>query len=264
MKIDSHFSFSAFDRFLRCNYQWFLSYVEKRPSLPGASLPIGTNTHNSSEWILEYRLMNNELPSQYEVEHYARQISEQWFEENEIRLNKTEAKKGYDAVVQASIHQVIDLSLLYLERVAPHTFPKSLDHIERKWFVHLPGYPTIMGIFDALGDGIIYELKTAGRKPQDDDAASRPQLTFYALATQMEFGELWPMRIDYLVKKVNPEYYYQYTSRTDADIAWLKTQLDACFESIEKECFPPTHPQSMFCTPSWCGYTDSCKYYRKG
>lgn len=158
--------------------------------------------------------------------------------------------------------QGIKITVCHHETVAPKVQPKL---VEQRFDVSLgEGFPfTLMGFFDLItaGDWIV-DNKARGKTQSQTDIDKDIQMTAYALAYRLEYGENEKgIQMHCLIKRKDPYVQLIDTVRTDEDCRWFLRLVEQVAEGIEKESFYP-NPNGWHCSPKFCGYWDICKKER--
>jgi hypothetical protein len=191
-----------------------------------------------------------------------------------VVYNAEEKEIGIDKVRAAQKDAAVDLSGLYVDKVAPIIVPKAVERkVElqpRDMNITLSGYIDL--IEDDQGD-VIRDLKTTEKAPWKNAAHVSQQLTMYHLLrvaeVHKETGKVVLPRMGRLVHLVRtPEKHemsvkVQDTTRTMEDINSLVQRIKTAVEAVDKGVFVPADPSAPGSPCSWCEFADgTCKYVR--
>lgn len=259
---------SHISMFTRCGEQYRRRYIEGQILPPGVALLIGTATHSAIEMEMKHKFETGLLLPDDQVTEAARDGLNSAWEERGCELTEEEKGRGVNVVKGGAVDTAIALAGVHHKVLAPNINPL---HVERAWVVELDGFPYDLGGRIDLQEkpintkvGRVRDTKTAGKSPGPNDAHGKQQLTVYATAVKVLDGEYPELSVDYLVKGKHPKAVTQETIRDAMDTDVLLRRIEAMCLALEKGVFLPASPEDWWCGPRFCGYADTCKYYRRG
>jgi hypothetical protein len=269
-----------------CGHKFKLRYLEKirRESGPAAKRGIAIHAvakeaHKRQmldlkKWDGAKPLFEN-LPGSPESVVEAKDIAAAQFEAAWGWGNIFSAKDkelGDEAKIKAHAKDAaVDLSALYVEKVAPLVKPEAVEREVEIKPKTLEGI-TIMGIMDLVeddaGEDVIRDLKTAEKKPWKGAAIVSQQLTLYHLIRYVDKKKMPKAgRLVHLVrtpKEHELDVVVQETTRDMEDIKALGARIKTAVEAVEKGVFVPADPAAPGSPCQWCEYADgTCEYVRK-
>jgi len=190
-KIDSgelRLSPSSINMFLRCQYQWYLRYIEERKIPPKAALVVGLAFHKGEESnFLEKIETGKDLSLEDVFDVYDTEFEQRAEEVEEWEEDKGKVKdEGYK------------LLECYHKELAPTVQPLLVeDWIEEE----LDNGIILRGKRDVVTEDMaVIDLKTANRKPSQIDLSYQLQLELYACQ-----GDIKKAFIHYAIKTKKPK-----------------------------------------------------------
>lgn len=248
-------SISQVQTYLACPLKYRFQYVEKIPkSFRPAALAFGSSVHVSVEWFHRERVAGRR-PSLTEM----LQIFEaDWFAQTSEPLAFSDRED-----FQALMHKGREMLRLYFGDTSTSPPPAA---VEEPFEVALSDPETgqdlevhLRGIVDLIeDDGTLVDLKTAGRTMDAEGLERHLQLSTYALAYLLLYGEIPPLRLDMLLKTKQPRLERLPASRTLPELSWTAQLIREVADAIETQHFFPN--------PSWrcsdCEYLAHCQAWR--
>ncbi len=235
---------SQINMFLRCQYQWYLRYVEGHKVPPKVEMLVGSAFHKSMEENFRQKIETKEdLPLQDVLDIYDTAFNE--------RLEEIEDKPE-DKVLGGLKDSGYLITKEYMEKQAIKVHPLEVEtHIETQITenIRLQGYADVI-----TEDLTVIDLKTTKKKPNEIGFDYQLQLETYAIN-----GDIRKAEIHYAIQTKTPqilvlEHHIPLTSR-------VKTIAKQVAEAIKTGNFLPTGlAHSWAC--SYCGYKekDLCPY----
>ncbi len=244
----------------RCGEQFRRRYVEGEVIPPGVALIVGIATHRIAAKTLTRKMEGLATTVEQAADEARDALNAEW--EKGVRLDDEERAEPEARVRGGAVAKAVILAALHARLLAPRIQP---THVERKWSLALPGFPLdFVGTLDVQEGDSVRDLKTAGKSPPKSAALLSDQLTAYALAVSILDG-MRPARVilDYLVDlKSGPSLVTQESERTRADFQVLVARVEQACRVIEKGAFTPARQTDWACSRQFCGYADTCPYFR--
>jgi hypothetical protein len=223
---------------------------------PGIAAVIGGSAHEAFELNFKQKLTTDEdLPlgdlEDCAATSYKEKLQDQgvFIPYSDLPNAKLEMAKGKDMAVA--------VCKPFKEDFAPQIQPLI---IEQKMTLEIEGLPTIVGYPDLYTTNKrLSDSKTAGKKWGDQQVQTATQPTLYRemiKAATNEYPAL--MTIDQFVKTKEPYYHCAETTRTDDDFRILIDRFTVMMKMINAGIFPPSKPDSWWCSPKWCGLWYGC------
>jgi len=261
-----YLSWSRIETFLKCGEQFRRRYIEREIIPPGFALVAGSGAHRSVECNLRQKHDTGKLMSEEQIETLAREEVDRIVDEKGIRLFGKEKDLGKIAVVDEAKNRAMTLGLVHSKAVAPNL---NIAYVEHEFRVVLNNYPfDIVGVVDVIEKpepnstvGMFRDTKTSSTKKQMADTSD--QLTLYGFWGKQKFGAMPPLAIDLLVATKTPQYECQRTYRRDDDVKTLARRVETIVDAFRKGVFLPAKQDDWWCSQKFCGYADTCPYFRK-
>jgi len=179
-----------------------------------------------------------------------------------------ERNVGEDKLRGQAIDKAVRLVRCDAQHLAPTIQPLQ---VEWPWTLDLPEpYQdwSLAGTIDLIEvEGRVRDLKTAAKSPSRQAVQSSDQLTAYALAYQKMVqpdSSVIDVALDHLIDlKQGPRAATQHDVRTVDDFRVLLARVAAAIDSIRKGVFLPARRTDWWCSRRWCGYADTCRYFRQ-
>ena len=257
-------SISQIDMLNRCGEQYRRRYIHGERIPPGISLLVGRATDDSVSRNLQNKIDTGELLEQEEVETIAAEAMATSFVTQEVLFSDEEIQAGIKKVKGQAVDKAVRLSGLHHRSCAPNIEP---THVQRKWVIELENYPmNLTGVID-VQEGLksVRDTKTSGKSPNADAANDSDQLTMYAMAGKVLDGTIpESLILDYLVDTKKPKVVTLVTERTAEDFTPMLARIENAMAAIDRGVFIPCPQTFWLCNPKFCGYANTCAYYRKG
>ena len=244
--------------FLRCPAQFERRYINEEIIPPGISARRGGAIHKAAQINHEQKLTSREDLPVGDLQDAARDYYVQTVKERGVFIPK-ERLSEKTALLNEGLNTSIRLTQLYREEVAPTIQPVL---VEEKMEIDVGMALPITGILDVYTeDKRLPDFKSADKSPAKGVADKSLELTFYAGLVADKTGE-WPeeVSLDYLVNNKTPKYDQQKSKRGPVDWANLLLRVQLMIRQVQTGLFPPCDPSSWICSPTWCGYWQTCKY----
>jgi len=244
-----YLSVSQITTWLACPRKYRFRYVDKRePESRSGNLAFGSAVHSAIEWWHNERIAGR-VP---ELANALRIFRADWTAQVTDPLLDLEERtpEELQAVGEA-------LVTLFVERFANDPPPTVA---EQRFEVVLRDPATgnllpvpLVGVLDAVEDGLCWELKTAARKNHISDYSL--QLAAYSYAVRETTGVRPRIRVVQLVKTKVPKIEVEETMLSDREEAWFAEVAAEVYDAITRGAFPPN--------PSWmcprCEYRGACR-----
>jgi len=179
---------SSINMFLRCQYQWYLRYVEGLKVPPKAALVVGLAFHKGEEVNFTQKIDTGEdLPLDDVMDAYDTEFEQRAEEVEEWEEDKGKVKdEGYK------------LLECYHKELAPTVQPLLVeDWVEEK----LDSGIILYGKRDVVTENLaVIDLKTANRKPSQISLDYQLQLELYAIQ-----GDIEKAFVHYAIKTKKPQ-----------------------------------------------------------
>ena len=254
-----YLSMTRLEMYSRCGEQFRRRYVEGEIIPPGIALAVGSGVHAGAEVNFRQKIESYaDLPETEVVE--AAVAGFEGFVAGGIQLTPDEESVGAAKVIGKAKDQVAALASVHAREQAPDYQPVS---VEERFLLELPDASyDLVGVPDLVDDqGRVVDIKTRGRRFSQADADKNLQLTMYAAAFRRHYGrDPAALRLDTLLKTKKPGRHVVETHRGDADYAALAARVNAMIAGLEKGVFMPAEVGHWCCSPTWCGYWNTCPY----
>ncbi len=233
--------------FMRCQYQWYLRYVEGLKIPPKPDMVVGSSFHKAMERNFQNKMETQEdLPVDEVLDVYS-----ETFEE---RLEEVEDKPE-DKILGELKDSGYKITKEYRENKAPEIQPLEVEtYIE----AHIGEGVKLHGYADIITTDLkVIDLKTVKRKPQNNqiDYGYQLQLETYAIHNDLKGAE-----IHYAIQTKNPQILVL-SHPLPATNQRIKTIAKQVAEAIRSGNFLPNGlGHSWAC--NYCGYKEKglCPY----
>lgn len=223
-------SISQVQAYLACPLKYRFQYVEKIPKpWQPAALAFGGSVHIAIEWFHRQRLLGAapELGSVLEL------FDEDWRGQRREPLVFSEREDG-DLLARKGL----EMLRLYVSESAAAPQPVAVeDPFEVELADHESGEildVRLRGIVDLVEeDGTLVDLKTAGRSFDAASLERHLQLSAYALAYLLFYGQIPSLRLDVLLKTSAPRLQRLPASRTVSELSWAAQLIREVWEAIQ-------------------------------
>lgn len=249
MSPPDHLSVSQVTTYLGCPRKYRFRYLDKlEAEVKSANLAFGSAVHSAIEWWQGERIAGR-VP---DPERALRMFRADWTAQLADPLLDLEEKTPED---YATLGEA--LVKLFMERFANEPPPLA---VEQRFEVSLHDVTTggqlpvpLVGYFDGLADGMVWELKTAARKTAVSEYAL--QLAAYSYAVRETTGVRPTVRVVELIKTKVPKIEVEEVRVSDRDEAWFVEVAGEVRAAILAGAFPPS--------PSWmcprCEHRRACR-----
>ncbi|MDQ7829064.1 MAG: PD-(D/E)XK nuclease family protein [Armatimonadota bacterium] len=252
-----HLSFTQLNMFLRCPRQYEYRYIRGIKAPPSGAMVQSRVWHQTVERNYRQKIesdrdltlgeMQEFFAAQFDVALGSEEIA---FEPDE----KPGKLKDQGTAIVAAHHKTI----------APAVRPLL---VEERFTVDLgEDFPfDLVGVWDLVErDGTIADNKAYGKAPRQEDLDKDLQFTAYALGYRTTHGRAEPgLRMDAIVKTLNPRAVQLHTRRTNDDCRWLLGLIEEVGQAIDSGIFYP-NPNGWHCSPRFCGYWGLCMGSKNG
>ena len=249
MSPPDHLSVSQVTTYLGCPRKYRFRYLDKRePEARSANLAFGSAVHSAIEWWQNERIAGREP----DRDRALRIFRADWTAQLADPLLDLEEKtpEEYATLGEALVQ-------LFMDRFASEAPPAA---VEQRFEVSLHDVTTggqlpvpLVGYFDALGEALVWELKTAARKTAVSEYAL--QLAAYSYAVREATGANPVVRVVELIKTKVPKIEVEEVRIADREVAWFVEVAGEVWAAISAGAFPPN--------PSWmcqrCEHRRACR-----
>lgn len=256
-----YISASQLTMYEKCGEQYRRRYIENEKIPPGIAMVKGIGVHDGARGNYRQKIESHQdLPSTEIVEMavaaYEKSIA------NGVMMTPDEKETGESNVIAAGKDSVVTLTNLFSNEVAPAYQPAWVE--EKQRLILTEASHDLMAVMDmATVDELVTDLKTTGKKKNQDEADQSEQLSFYALVYRALTGKLpRAVRLDVLIEKKTPEYQILDSIRTDVDLTVLLRRINTMLDGLKKGVFIPAQATAWQCNPRWCGYYLTCPYVK--
>mgnify|MGYP001564962303 CR=1 FL=1 len=249
----------------RCGIQFENRYVKGIVKPPGIANLVGTAVHRAASKNLQHKAERKTLLPIESVRTEARDAFMKAFHDEGLRLTEEERREGLKAVKGKAIDRAVSLATVYSTEIAPKRRPAK-QGVGFKFVIAVKGSShDFAGEMDDLEqDTSIRDVKTWVANRGQAEADRSEQLSFYALAHKVRFGVLpksvgFDALVDY---KAGPKAIPLTSQRDMQDIAVSLARFQKSVEIIEKGAFTPASQSDWWCSKRYCGYAETCPYFR--
>lgn len=252
-----HISASSLEQWERCQVQWKFRRIDGLIMPPGIAAHTGRGVHKAAEVNMKAKKLSGQDEPMDVILDAARDGYIHSLKDTGLFVPRSEAGTE-KAKMEDGLKATVSMGKVYRDKVAPPRIPRF---VEKTLYSNLPGVPIpLMGIIDLVTeDGIVSDLKTAGKKWNQGRADNSIQATVYDHLLADSFGK--PAKIEFAVivpKQPDPQYLE--TMRTEQDMDNVILRIQSMIAGIESGIFNPAHPDNWFCAEKWCGYWHRCPY----
>lgn len=249
----------------RCGIQFERRYIKGQKIAPGIASIVGTSVHRVASVNLQHKVERKTLLPIEAVTEIARDSLVKSWNENGVRLLPEEQADGLKKVRGQAIDRTILLSTLHATELAPKLKPAK-DGIDKKFVITVKDSK-----FDLAGetdleekDTTLRDLKTWSHNRGQAEADRSEQLSFYSLNQKVQTGKLpKKVAIDALVDyKQGPKVVTLESQRDMKDIEVSLARFRNAVKIIEKGAFTPASQSDWWCSRRFCGFSDTCEYFR--
>ena len=248
-----HFSASQFLCYLQCPLQYYLQYElgvvwEKTPS----AVLFGGAIHKGVESI-NRQLMNGGI----EMELARTEFAVAW---KDTTANEEIGWKEDPSELYQKGGQLLELYANEMKGQKPTEveLPFRLPLIDPKTGLFIQQRDFVGKIDAIIEDDTIFEIKTAGKSPVQQEVDQNTQITFYSWAYSMLYGKPEKaIKVVSLVKTKEPKIVVVQTQRTEREHSWLLATTFQVIRAIEEKLFYPNPIGGFGCFN--CQYQQHCK-----
>lgn len=251
---------SQITMFLRCGEQHRRRYIEGEIVPPSIALVRGSSVHKGIEFNARQKIDTRvDLPKK-DVVDFAVNEFEARIVSDGLLLTPEEESEGKASIIEGGQKEVISLTGLYADQVAPEYQPIE---VEQKYSFTLEGGQEIYGTIDQLDEHeIIPDFKTAARKANVADYDASIQVGLYYLLYHLTKQK--PPRqvnVEVLIAKKTPERQQIVQTRTREDYQALLLQISGVARAIESGIVTGAYGTgSWACSAKYCGYHSTCPF----
>lgn len=264
-----HRSPSQLNTYFRCGEFWRRYYLENERYPANLGMLKGTGMHRGAQYNFEQKIESHaDLPMAQIVDAavaaYDSELSKG------VTLTDDEAAMGPGVATGQARDDVARLAAAFSHMQAPDYQPIAVEKMVR---IPVPrGTHDLLGIMDMVAYDlsqnrklVVNDFKNSKRKKTATDAAESTQLTFYAAAHQVEYGEpAAEVRLDVLVltKTKGVQRQVLAEQRDKADFQVLANRLNVMEQGVKAGVFLPAMPGSWWCSKNSCPYwaNHSCAF----
>jgi len=258
-----HISQTQISMIARCPELYHQVYVLGRRQPPGIAQLTGTGYHGGAETNFRQKIESHrDLPADQIIEAAVARF------ESELAggysLSKEEVGRGAKVVLGEAKDSVAELTKCYAADVAPDYQPVAVEHSTH---IVLPkASHDLLAITDLRDDqDRVVDLKTASRKPPQQEADDSIQLTVYAAAFHKDVGRPpAEVRLDVVTKTKKPTRHVLVSQRGPADYQALVNRINAMLAMLEAftekglEVWPGAPIGAWWCSDRFCGFWKTC------
>ena len=265
-KLD-HLSWSQMGMLARCGEQYRRRYGLGERLPPGIALLAGKAAHSAQEQNLLSKMNDGHLLETEQVLQVASDSFDNMVEDEYVIDGLYEDMSVADATALGK-DEAVAFSSIHATCAAPTIEPTGIEvRIEIPEGAMLPvPFVGVIDLIDGFEQRKIRDTKTTRKSPPKGMADESDQLTAYHLMFQARYKEPpAALGLDFLVQTTKAKkrsHVYLETTRTKADLQVFINRAQVTVEAIEKEVFLPAKQDDWVCSPRWCGYTRTCRYYR--
>lgn len=259
-----HLSWSQINTLARCGEQYRRRYVAKEKAPPGIALGRGTAVHKGVEANMIAKLETGKpLP----VDAVLAQTADAFdaWADGEFVIDGEYTGMPVKMALSTAKDESVALAGEHTTAIAPEIIPTAIEtRIELPPSTLLP--VKFVSILDLIDNGeVIRDTKTTRKSPQADAAHTSDQLTSQDLAFRALYRKN-PLEacLDYVWRTEGGKVSHKTlrTDRTKADLMVFVRRANAVLAVIDAEIFLPAPVDSWACSKRFCGYTESCVYFR--
>ena len=248
-----HFSASQLTCYLQCPLQYYLQYElgvvwEKTPS----AVLFGSAVHKGVEAI-NRQLMNGGIDTMKAQVEFATAWKEQT-EKEEIawKEDPSELYQKGGKLLEIYADEMKDQKPTEVE------LPFRLPLIDPKTGLFIQSRDFVGKIDAIIEDETIFEIKTTGKTPVQQEIDQNTQITFYSWAYRLLYGrQEKAIKVINLVKTKEPKIVVIETQRSDREHSWLLATTFQVLRAIEQKLFYPNPIGGFGCFN--CQYQTHCK-----
>ncbi len=234
---------------LDCPAKWYYRYQVRLPEIRNSNLGLGTAVDEALAWQFSEKARTREDKPASEVQeafdHY-------WAEQAaEVEFASEDDPEQLRRLGRALVER-------YMEELAPDVQPALIDGapaVQHKVAGEIAGVK-VHGYIDVVTeDGVVIDLKTAGRKPGQMSIDYRLQLTTYDILCAHSRGQA---RLEYMIKTKIPKTHRQSIDIGVADIKFAESVYPMAQEGMRDGLYPPRR-NSNLCSRKYCSFWQRCE-----
>ena len=252
-----HLSFTQLNMFLRCPRQYEYRYIRGIKVPPSGAMVQSRVWHETLERNYRQKIDSDRDLALGEMQEFFAAQFDAALAGEEIAFEPDEKPgklKDQGTAIVAAHHKTI----------APAVRPLL---VEERFTVNLgEDFPfDLVGVWDLVErDGTIVDNKAYGKAPRQEDLDKDLQFTAYALGYRTTHGRAEPgLRMDAIVKTLNPKAVQLHTRRTNDDCRWFLGLIEEVGRAIDSGIFYP-NPNGWHCSPRFCGFWGLCMGSKNG
>lgn len=250
---------SMINTWLRCGVQFERRYLLGEIIPPGVAARRGSAAHKGAD-------LNAKNMIEHEGSILPLDMLKDAARDEFVRLVKEEGVfippdqlSEKNAILNDHLNQAVTAMEKYHSDVAPIIKPVASELIIEADV----GFPLpIGGIIDLAEERKIRDLKIRGKASNKDAAATDIQPSFYYELYRAHFG-FYPDEFIYdeiIPLKTKTNYNPIPTTRDSASLERWRLYILAFLKDLNAGIFRPADPGHFLCTPTWCGYYQTCPY----
>ena len=250
---DFMMSFSRYSTFLRCPYQYFLSYIEKIKSPPSLAMLLGSSFHKGQQYATE-QMIATQTPStkdvvEVSITEFETQTEDGNYERDDFDHSKT--------VTKDDLARMSGLTFEYSTAKSNPVQAEKRIELDLGDGVRLQGY---MDRLEKVEDGVgVVESKTSKRKSPIYEVFD-PQTSIYQRAEPNVRGVRRVLTLRHETKARDVSV-IQYTKKPDSltvmdDVLLSVKSVYFAIKNCMKVGFPKT---SNLQNCSWCNHRKTCR-----
>lgn len=247
-RLPPYFSHSQLTTFLACPRKYRFRYVDRlEPERRSVNLAFGAALHSAVDWWATTRRETGADPP---IDRVHRIFRADWTAQASLPNVDFEDRTPEEWIALGET-----LLTLFVERLATESFTSSEERFEvmltdaRGQALPVP----FVGIYDLLGDGCIWEVKTAARKTGAGQYIL--QLSAYSIARRLTTGVRPNVKVVQCIKTKVPKIEIEEVLLTPYQEAWFAEIAIEAWRAIERGT---DHP-----VPNWmcegCEYRKACR-----
>lgn len=257
--IKPHISNTQLDMYFTCPESYRRRYIEGERIPPGIALLIGSGVDRGEQANFRQKIESHaDLPKSEIVEAAVAGFEAE--KTGGYLLTKDEDSVGASKIIGQAKDMVASLAGVHAEQQAPEYQPIA---VQKEIKIIFPrATHDILGYVDLIDDRqTVTDFKTGAKKKPQKDADESTQLTIYAAAYQIEYGQPpAEVRLDTLVKTKMPGRQLLISHRGNADFQAMLNRVNIMLSAVAAGIYPPAPVGSWKCSPKWCGYFTTCPY----
>jgi hypothetical protein len=250
---------SMINTWLRCGVQFERRYLLGEIIPPGVAARRGSAGHKGADLNAKNMIEHNmELLPLDSLQDAVRDEFVRLVKEEGVFIPPDQLSEK-NTILNDNLNQAVTAIEKYHTDVAPTIKPVASElKITADVGFDLP----IGGIIDLAEDRRLRDLKIRGKASNKDAAAVDIQPSFYYELYKAHFG-FYPDEFIYdeiVPLKTKTNYNPISTTRDTASLARWRLYVEAFLRDLNVGIFRPADPGHFLCTPTWCGFYQTCPY----